>query len=101
MMLRYISKNYKNDIVLGFTKENKYFKYKKYAIDFKFGIQLIMLLFIHEYICSIRDLDYSVLFRRLNFWLSVDYFYLAGARGIMVIVVGNGHGDTSSNPGRD
>ena len=24
-----------------------------------------------------------------------------GARGIMVIVVGNGHGDTSSNPGRD
>ena len=24
-----------------------------------------------------------------------------GARGEMVIVVGNGHGDTSSNPGRD
>ena len=24
-----------------------------------------------------------------------------GARGIVVIVVGNGHGDTSSNPGRD
>ena len=23
------------------------------------------------------------------------------ARGIMVIVVGNGHSDTSSNPGRD
>ena len=23
------------------------------------------------------------------------------ARGVMVIVVGNGHGDTSSNPGRD
>ena len=23
------------------------------------------------------------------------------ARGIMVIVVGNGHGDTSSNPGQD
>ena len=22
------------------------------------------------------------------------------ARGVMVIVVGNGHGDTSSNPGR-
>ena len=22
-------------------------------------------------------------------------------RGVMVIVVGNGHGDTSSNPGRD
>ena len=25
----------------------------------------------------------------------------AGARGVMVIVVGNEHGDTSSNPGRD
>ena len=24
-----------------------------------------------------------------------------GARGVMVIVVWNGHGDTSSNPGRD
>ena len=24
-----------------------------------------------------------------------------GARGVMVIVVGNGHGDTTSNPGRD
>ena len=24
-----------------------------------------------------------------------------GARGVMVIVVGNGHGDTSSNPQRD
>ena len=24
-----------------------------------------------------------------------------GTRGVMVIVVGNGHGETSSNPGRD
>ena len=24
-----------------------------------------------------------------------------GARGVMVIVVGNGHSDPSSNPGRD
>ena len=24
-----------------------------------------------------------------------------GARGVVVIVIGNGHGDTSSNPGRD
>ena len=27
--------------------------------------------------------------------------HCGGARGVMVIVVGNGHGDTSSNPGRD
>ena len=26
---------------------------------------------------------------------------LGGACGVMVIIVGNGHGDTSSNPGRD
>ena len=26
---------------------------------------------------------------------------LGGARGVMVTVEGNGHGDTSSNPGRD
>ena len=26
---------------------------------------------------------------------------VGGARGVVVIVVGNGHGDTSSNPGRD
>ena len=32
--------------------------------------------------------------------VSSTTFY-GGARGIMVIVVGNGHGDTSSNPGRD
>ena len=27
--------------------------------------------------------------------------YFGGACGVMVIVVGNGHGDTSSNPGRN
>ena len=31
----------------------------------------------------------------------VSYRENIGARGVMVIVVGNGHGDTSSNPGRD
>ena len=28
------------------------------------------------------------------------YIQNGGARGVMVIVVGNGHGGTSSNPGR-
>ena len=31
----------------------------------------------------------------------VSYPAVGGARGIMVIVAGNGHGDTNSNPGRD
>ena len=32
-----------------------------------------------------------------------DWFMcnFGGARGVVVIVVGNGHGDTSSNPGPD
>ena len=30
-----------------------------------------------------------------------QYKVRGGARGVVVIVVGNGHGDTSSNPGRD
>ena len=29
------------------------------------------------------------------------YVYYGGARGVMVTVVGNGHSDMSSNPGRD
>ena len=37
-----------------------------------------------RFICFLRALEQS-----------------GGARGLMVIVVGNGHGDTSSNPGRD
>ncbi len=31
--------------------------------------------------------------------LLVGEIHFGGARGVMVIVVGNGHGDTSSNPG--
>ena len=32
---------------------------------------------------------------------SFSYIYIKCARGVMVIVVGNDHGDTSSNPGQD
>ena len=31
----------------------------------------------------------------------VDYLARGGARGVMFIVIGNGHGDTSPNPGQD
>ena len=30
-----------------------------------------------------------------------NQYSIGGARGVMVIAVGNGHGDTSSSPGRD
>ena len=33
--------------------------------------------------------------------LGINHIVSGGARGVMVIVVGNGHGDTSSNPGQD
>ena len=32
---------------------------------------------------------------------TINIYILGGARGVVVIVVGIGHGDTSSNPGRD
>ena len=33
-------------------------------------------------------------------YLSLQYYNLGGALGVMVMVVANGHGDLSSNPGR-
>ena len=39
---------------------------------------------------------------QLLFKLKLEYLKLkGGARGVMVIFVGNEHGDTSPNPGRD
>ena len=32
---------------------------------------------------------------------ALSYVVFGGARGVVVIVVGNEHGDTSSNPGQD
>ena len=34
-------------------------------------------------------------------WPPTTHFICGGARGVIVIVVGNEHGDTSSNPERD
>ena len=43
----------------------------------------------------------SLLFVLLFFNGIETFLGLGGARGVMVIVVGNEHGDMSSNPGRD
>ena len=40
-------------------------------------------------------------FEKLDIHEGKSIGLLGGARGVMVIVVGNGHGDTISNPGRD
>ena len=34
-------------------------------------------------------------------FITLTKYNTGGARGVMVIVVGNGHGNTSSNSGRD
>ena len=34
-------------------------------------------------------------------WIELKHSSVGGVHGVMVIVVGNGHGDTSSKPGRD
>ena len=34
-------------------------------------------------------------------YIYIYIYRFGGARGVMVIVLGNGHVDTSSNPGRD
>ena len=48
------------------------------------------MLWFHYYDSSILLLNYHI-----------HYFVYGGARGVMVIVAGYGHGDTSSDPGLD
>ena len=36
-----------------------------------------------------------------DFTIEEWFYYSGGARGVTVIVLGNEHGDTSSNPGPD
>ena len=61
--------------------------------------------------CTIRETSVNHTLDQLNYyffflvaerWVIVNVsIFEGGARGVMVIVVGNGHGDESSNPGRD
>ena len=44
---------------------------------------------------------YPVIYDVLRLAKIMELAYLGGAHVVMVIVVGNGLGDTSSNPGRD
>ena len=49
---------------------------------------------------GLSSLKFIKLNTRLIKLISIK-FTNGGARGVMVIVVGNGHGDSSSNPGRE
>ena len=44
---------------------------------------------------------YKNMVNYVGYFCSLLITIRGGARGVMVTVVGNGHGDTSSNPGRD
>ena len=44
---------------------------------------------------------YMFVFVSRYLYLSFKRYKLTGAHGVMVIIVGNGHGDTGSNSGRD
>ena len=53
---------------------------------------------------KIQDFIIYILLYNQNVYyleLSIVTFFYGGARRVIVIVVGNEHGDTSSNPGRD
>ena len=45
-------------------------------------------------------MTYQSLFNDISVFID-SLMTRGGARGVIVIVVGNGHGDMSSNPGRD
>ena len=55
----------------------------------------LIYIYIYIYICIYKE-DLA-----LNNLQGLICHKKGGARGVMVIVVGNGHADTSSNPGRD
>ena len=55
---------------------------------------------------SISSTENDINMQLVNAWTAIDILSIiwksiGGARGVVVIVVGNGHSDTSSNPGRD
>ena len=57
------------------------------------SLSLFIYIYIYIYICVCASVCSIGLI-----YINIDK-YIEGARGVMVIVVGNGQGDTSSNPG--
>ena len=54
-----------------------------------------------KYIICVHDIKLEITRPEYDYKIHLmTRLQLGGARGVMVIVVGNGHGDTSSNPRR-
>ena len=67
------------------------------ATKLSLSLSLSLCIYIYIYIYIYKYILWNV----QNFIIALrNKISLGGARGVMVIVVGNGHGDTSSNPGR-
>ena len=73
---------------------------RELIIDDEFG--RIEFRIIHKFYFIVRDSRETLLCIKMRTYIGMTTTTLCGgARGVMVIVAGNGHGDTSSNPGRD
>ena len=79
-------------------------------------IYIYIYIYMYIYVCEIWSKKSLLLYVPINRcqWLRIELrtwicdnrrimnkYMTGGARGVMVIGVGNGHGDTSSNPGRN
>ena len=54
----------------------------------------------HSIVVNVPDCD--IILSKLKLWSHYYvHFHEGGAHGVMVIIIGNGLGDTSSNPGQD
>ena len=73
------------DIEIPFTGNEKTFKHRILSYFYT----------CYKNFCSFKWKLFKLLDYRM---ISI---FLGSAHGVMVIIVGNGHGDTSSNPGRD
>ena len=63
-----------------------------------FSSRFVSVQVVHPY----SSIDTTTAWKKLCFILSViNHLFSGGARGLVVIVVGIGHSDTSSNPGGD
>ena len=87
-----------------FEEKNMYFSFTldisnwKLILSVQEQYKVKMMLYSVMKLISIKWIEFCEKYRLIDYHLSKDY---GGARGVVVIVVGNGHGDTSSNPGRD
>ena len=73
---------------VGSMKGNEKFEFNQWLVGFYGRSSLLVYLMLNPVFPSIH-----------LYTITTNYF--GSAHGVMVIVVGNGHGDSSSNPGRE